>query len=95
MEEKGVVNLNYYKYYNILCNIEIIRKIFIFIRMEVGYIREVFYFSMRGCFIEIFKCQYSFFVGDIFVKIICFDYIEMYVIKIKIVKWEIKIFIKN
>lgn len=56
MEEKGVVNLNYYKYYNILCNIEIIRKIFIFIRMEVGYIREVFYFSMRGCFIDIFKC---------------------------------------
>lgn len=54
MEEKGVVNLSYYKYYNILCNIEIIRKIFI--RMEVGYIREVFYFSMRGCFIEIFKC---------------------------------------
>lgn len=42
MEEKGVVNLNYYKYYNILCNIEIIRKIFI--RMEVGYIRGGFLF---------------------------------------------------
>lgn len=56
MEEKRAVNLSYYKYHNISCNTEITRKIFIFIRMEVGYIREAPYSSMRGCLIETFKC---------------------------------------
>lgn len=95
MEEKGAVNLNYYKYHNISCNTEITRKIFIFIRMEVGYIREAPYSSMRGCLIDTFKCQHSPFAGDTCVKTICPDHIETYVVKIKIVKRETKIFIKN